>query len=98
MTAHIKNIFKLHSEWSILLIGLILLAFMDPTRQSLSLCLFDVAGIFCPGEGLGRSISYIFRGMWSEAWNSHPAGFIAVPVLSVRILQVFYIRIINPNQ
>lgn len=89
---------KLHSEWSILLIGLILLAFMDPTRHSFSLCLFDVAGIFCPGEGLGRSISYIFRGMWSEAWTAHPAGFLALPVLSIRILQLFYIRIINLNQ
>jgi hypothetical protein len=91
--AEIKNMLKLHSEWVILLCGLILLSIMDPVRSGNSLCLFDAAGLFCPGEGLGRSISYIFRGMWMEAWSSHPAGFLAIPVLMARIIHLIHHRI-----
>ncbi len=92
-----KNILKVHLEWIVLTAGLILLALTNPVAPGFSLCLFEAAGIFCPGEGLGTSIAYIFRGMWHEAWVSHPAGYLALPVLSVRIIHLIYYRIIKPN-
>jgi len=95
--ADFKKIIKVHFEWIVLFTGLILLALMDPAKPGFSFCLFDAAGIFCPGEGLGKSISYIFRGMWDKAWASHPAGFLALPVLSFRIILLIYHRIIKPN-
>jgi len=89
---NLLNLIRKNIEWSILLGGIILLAVMDPGSQERSFCLFDFIGIFCPGEGLGRSISYIFRGMWTEAWSSNPAGYLAVPVLSFRIVYIFLER------
>lgn len=80
---------KRHLEWVVLAGGLLLLMFMDPENPSGgSLCLFEWFQIYCPGEGLGRSISYLFRGMFTDAWQSNPAGFIAMPVLFARIIQL----------
>ena len=54
---------KPHIEWMVFLTGLILMATMDPTIQSTSICFFDFIGIgFCPGDGLGHSIAWFFRG------------------------------------
>lgn len=92
MMKNILNWIRLNLEWSILLTGLLLLAIMDPASQGRSLCFLDFFGISCPGEGLGRSISYIFRGMWTEAWITHPAGYLAIPVLSWRIIFIIFIR------
>jgi len=86
------NLIRKNVELSILFGGIILLALMDPDSKEISLCIFDNIGIFCPGEGLGRSISFIFRGMWAEAWSSHPAGYLAVPVLSFRIIYILFNR------
>ena len=44
--------------------GLVFLALMDPGRPPLfDFCLFKRLGVpFCPGCGLGRSISYFLHG------------------------------------
>lgn len=81
---------KPHIEWFIFLSGLILMGTMDPTIQSTSFCFFDLIGIeFCPGEGLGHSIAWIFRGEFKNALEANLFGPLAVAVLSLRILQVW---------
>ena len=82
--------YKKHFEWSAFLAGLIALAFMDPATAGSSFCVFDLAGIeFCPGDGLGHSISYTFRGNLKSAFEANFAGPFAVIILSLRILQVW---------
>ena len=72
-------------------IGLLLLGFMNPENSGTSFCLFDLAGFeFCPGEGLGHSISYTFRGDFDSALNAHFAGPLAVIVLSLRIMHLWH--------
>lgn len=74
-------------EWIVFSTGLILLGIMNPESAGTSFCLFDLVGIdFCPGEGLGHSIAYTFRGDLSSAMNAHFAGPLAVLILSSRII------------
>jgi hypothetical protein len=63
---------------------------MDPTIKGTSFCLFDLVGIeFCPGEGLGHSIAWIFRGEFKNAIEANLFGPLAVIVLSSRIVQIW---------
>lgn len=93
----VRKLIKYHLEWIVLCLGLILLAFMNPEYQGNSLCIIEALELYCPGEGLGRSISYIFRGMWVDAFSSNPAGYLAVPVLTGRILYIIKNRISNSH-
>ncbi|MEO9886551.1 MAG: DUF2752 domain-containing protein [Balneola sp.] len=81
---------KPHIEWLAFLVGLILMATLDPTIQGTSFCLFDFIGIgFCPGEGLGHSIAWFFRGELGNAFEANLFGPFAVVILSMRILQIW---------
>ena len=66
---------------------IILLFLFDPAQQShYSFCLFRNLGIkFCPGCGLGHSISYLLHGHLNASINAHPLGIIALPVILYRI-------------
>ncbi|HET8866360.1 MAG TPA: DUF2752 domain-containing protein [Gracilimonas sp.] len=87
-----------HLEWVVFSTGLILLGLMSPEYTGTSLCLFDLAGIdFCPGEGLGHSIAYTFRGDLSSAMNAHFAGPLAVLILSGRVFYLWH-RIYNQSK
>ncbi|MCA1745114.1 MAG: DUF2752 domain-containing protein [Bacteroidales bacterium] len=44
---------------------------------------------FCPGCGLGTSISWLFRGQLSQSFASHPLGIPAVGILVHRIWTIF---------
>ena len=70
--------------------GLILLAFMNPAaRGEESLCLFHQLGIpFCPGCGLGHSISWFFHGNIAASLAAHPLGIVAVFILLHRIYSI----------
>lgn len=82
--------FQKHSEWLVFSIGLLLLALMSPSDAGSSLCLFDWIGFdFCPGEGLGHSISYTFRGNFEAALEAHFAGPAAVLILTLRIFYIW---------
>ncbi|MDZ7806811.1 MAG: DUF2752 domain-containing protein [Gracilimonas sp.] len=86
---NIKTIQK-HSEWLAFSFGLLLLALMSPDDAGISLCLFEWVGLdFCPGEGLGHSISYTFRGNMSSALEAHIAGPAAVLILILRIVFIW---------
>lgn len=79
-----------HLEWISFSVGLILLGLMNPMDAGTTFCLFDLVGIgFCPGEGLGHSIAYTFRGDLSSAMNAHLAGPLAVIILSSRIFYLW---------
>ncbi len=75
-----------HIEWIAFLSGLILMGSMDPTIKGFSFCFFEWIGIpFCPGEGLGHSIAWFFRGEFAKAVESNLFGIPAVFILSFRI-------------
>lgn len=79
-----------HLEWFVFSLGILLLALMNPENSGTSFCLFELAGIdFCPGDGLGHSISYTFRGELKEAFQAHFAGPIALLILTSRIVYIW---------
>ncbi len=87
---------KPHIEWIAFLSGLILMASMDPTVKGFSFCLFEQIGIsFCPGEGLGHSIAWLFRGELNKSLNANLFGLLAVAVLSARILYIWKELLLN---
>ena len=77
--------------------AILLLALMDPaTNTHYSFCFFKFLGInFCPGCGLGHSISYLFHGDLKQSFNSHPLGFFAVAVIFYRIYQLISLHFIS---
>lgn len=86
-----KHFFKYHFEWIALLTGLVLMGLMNPhVDNGVSFCLFEMANLnFCPGEGVGHSIAYTFRGELGEAVQAHPFGPAAVLILSGRIFYLW---------
>jgi hypothetical protein len=67
--------------------GLLTLGLLDPTQEAhVTICpLANLGFEFCPGCGLGRSISFLFRGEFLQSFQSHPLGIAAVPILLHRI-------------
>ncbi|MEQ8577632.1 MAG: DUF2752 domain-containing protein [Balneola sp.] len=79
-----------HIEWVAFTTGLVLMAMMDPLSSGSSFCFFEFVGIeFCPGEGLGHSIAWVFRGEFENAVSANLFGIPAVLILSLRILQIW---------
>jgi len=83
--------FRKNLEAFIWIGALISLAFLNPeNEQYYSFCVFRNLGFkYCPGCGLGHSISYFFRGDLQNSFYAHPLGIIAVIILVSRIIQVF---------
>jgi hypothetical protein len=80
--------------------GLIALACYTPSGTHISLCpLYQLGFDFCPGCGLGRSISFLFHGDIAQSFRIHPLGIFAVIVLSVRVytLSKLYIQFHGQN-
>ncbi|MBN2731268.1 MAG: DUF2752 domain-containing protein [Balneolaceae bacterium] len=87
MRRSLKKIFQLHFEWIALATGLLFLGLMNPyIDNGSSWCLFEWAGItFCPGEGLGHSIAYTFRGDISNALQANAIGPFSIVIIISRI-------------
>lgn len=80
---------KLPLELIFWCIALTWLAVIDPSAEHYSFCFYRYIGIdFCPGCGIGHSISLILHGNFQAAFESHFAGFIAVPVILWRIYRL----------
>jgi len=92
-----KVFFRKYFEALVFSIGLLLLALMDPAAtKGPSLCLFDQLGVpFCPGEGLGHSIAYVFRGEIHKSLKANVLGPISILVISGRILYLLFINTKN---
>lgn len=95
MNDKITYIFKNYFEIAAFSAGLLLLALMNPDlNYSSSWCLFDWVGIsFCPGEGLGHSIAYTFRGDIYNALEANVLGPLSVVILISRIGFLLHKRI-----
>ncbi len=69
--------------------ALVYLSCINPAAEHMSLCIFHWLGIsWCPGCGIGHSISYALHGNWSEAWQAHFMGIPAIAIISFRITQL----------
>lgn len=70
--------------------GLLFLAINNPIgHDHFTICPIKNLGFsFCPGCGLGESISYIFRLQIIESFNSHPLGIIAFILIINRIVNL----------
>jgi len=59
-------------------------------EEHMSLCVFNHLGLkFCPGCGLGRSISYFMHGELLMSLKAHPIGIPAVLILLYRIIKLY---------
>lgn len=70
------------------MVALIYLMFINPYELNhFSFCLFNLIGIdFCPGCGIGRSISMIYYGDILGSLKMHPLGIFALGVIFYRIV------------
>ncbi|MCL6099134.1 MAG: DUF2752 domain-containing protein [Bacteroidetes bacterium] len=80
-------------EWEAVLwlVGLIYLLFINPYQpQHYTLCPFKNMGItFCPGCGLGRSISLFYHGDLIHSIKAHPLGILAFILIVARTTKLF---------
>lgn len=97
---HARQIFRRYFELSAWVTALLLLALMDPaTDTHYSFCVFKFIGIkFCPGCGLGHSISYLFHGNLRASFSAHPLGVFALAVILFRIYKLYLLHILNHAQ
>jgi hypothetical protein len=85
----LKQLKKFPPEAFIWIVALITLFFVNPSANHFTICPFHHLGLdFCPGCGLGRSISYLLSGHFRESFESHPLGLFAVIILLHRIQQL----------
>ena len=70
--------------------ALIFLALTAPVETAhFTICPFSAMGIdFCPGCWLGRSVSYVLHGEFTNSLNVHPLGIFALIVLFTRIISL----------
>ncbi|HSG68582.1 MAG TPA: DUF2752 domain-containing protein [Bacteroidales bacterium] len=89
---HIKNLilFLRRNLEAFFWIGAIVaLAFTSPVDACHSLCPLSNLGFeWCPGCGLGHSISWLFRGDLIRSFNTHPLGIPAVIILTIRTVNI----------
>ena len=77
-------------EALIWILGFTYLAFFNsPDTTHFTICPFANLGIeFCPGCGLGNSISYLFKGDFIASFHSHPLGIFALFIIIIRIITI----------
>jgi hypothetical protein len=77
-------------EASVWILGLAyLLLIHSPGETHFTICPLANLGIdFCPGCGLGNSISYIFKGDFIASFQSHPIGISALLIITLRIITI----------
>jgi Protein of unknown function (DUF2752) len=98
---YIKNILsrfkRKYFELFSWLFSLTALAVMQPTTDShYSLCLFKMLGWqFCPGCGLGHSISWFFHGNVRASLSAHPLGIFAIFVILSRIFTLLRVHVFS---
>ena len=82
-----NNIKRFPLELLFWILALVLLATANPHAHHFSLCPLANLGVdWCPGCGLGRSISALFHGEIEESFNFHWFGLPALLVIVYRIV------------
>jgi hypothetical protein len=88
-----------YSELGVWILALVLLATMNPAIESQSVCFFKFIGIpFCPGCGLGHSISFLFHGELRSSLSAHPLGIFALIVILFRIYKLSSLHIFSNSK
>src|SRR5690349_2195794 len=78
----------LQFERIIWLLALLVLFFLDPARESLSVCVFKIIGFdWCPGCGLGHSVHYALRLDLSTSFSEHILGPFVTLFLLWKVIQ-----------
>lgn len=82
-----KNIKSFPLELVFWVTALVLLATANTHQHHFTLCPLANLGFeqWCPGCGLGRSISHIFHGEFAESFSAHWFGFPALIIIGYRI-------------
>ncbi len=93
MNNRILNIAKLinhHLELLMWIGALVSLIFVNPYETDhFTFCIFNQMGIdFCPGCGIGRSITMIYHGNFADSFRMHPLGIFALAVILYRIINL----------
>lgn len=73
--------------------------FNDPFHQHFTICPLANAGFdYCPGCGLGNSISLLLNGYIAESFNAHLLGIPAVLIIVYRIFSLvkFNLKKVKP--
>jgi hypothetical protein len=83
----IKRFLRKYFELIFWLSAIIALAVADPSASSdYTLCPLKLVGItWCPGCGLGHSISWLLHGDIKNSWHAHWIGIPALPIILYRI-------------
>jgi hypothetical protein len=83
----IKSLFSKYFELVFWVAGLIALAITNPTEQAhFTLCPLKLLGFtWCPGCGLGHSISFLFHGDIKSSFHAHWLGIPALMIILYRI-------------
>jgi hypothetical protein len=83
----LKGLFSKYFELFFWTGALAALVFTDPSGPAhFSLCPLKAMGItWCPGCGLGHSISWLFRGKINNSLHAHPLGIPALGIILYRI-------------
>lgn len=82
-------IIRRHLEAFFWVAAIVALALTSPVDQCYSLCIFHNLGIhWCPGCGLGHSISWLFRGDIVASFNAHPLGIPAMLIIAHRVYAI----------
>ncbi|WP_295125937.1 DUF2752 domain-containing protein [uncultured Chitinophaga sp.] len=90
MRAFFHHIKKINLELVIWTGGLLALYFINPAHPPIiDLCPLHRMGFtWCPGCGLGRSVSYLLHGNPAASWQMHKLGGFALLVLLLRIYRL----------
>lgn len=83
------HIFIQNLELVFWITGLTYLALISPEQAHFSFCPLNQAGIsWCPGCGLGKSISMFFHLNVVQSFKTHPLGVFAIGIILIRIIQL----------
>lgn len=78
------------------ILAIVILALQEPGAHHYSICPLDRLGFdFCPGCGLGRSVTYLFHLDIEASFSTHPLGIPAVILLLTRSVRVLLNRSYN---
>jgi len=94
----LKKYFKfIGFEALIWISGLVYLAFFSSMYQThFTICpLANLGFDFCPGCGLGHSITQFFHGNFVDSFNTHPLGFFALIIILYRTYTLLKTNFIN---
>ncbi|MBE9586558.1 DUF2752 domain-containing protein [Mucilaginibacter sp. JRF] len=94
-----KTLFAKYFELTFWVAAIIALAVTAPSIEThFSLCPLKMAGItWCPGCGLGHSISWLFRGNISNSFQAHWLGIPALGIIAWRIFTLTRNNLVKPH-